>query len=654
MVKTPSSPRNPQVRRQMTHGLLVAAALGLGVGGWVVYSHRGAPPAHQQAGPDEAQIDARLELDIRRAPHDPAPRLRRIEFLLSRTRNADALDAAREAALALPEDRDVRAALADCLAATGRAREAIRLLSEEAPGETGPRLQLARYLIQDGQAERGAALARSVSDPTPGQALTAAQLLIDAREPDAAVAVLKPVQLRAPGGETRNHAAFALLVAGRYREAAELLLAAVRESPEVPTLHFYAGSALRLSGDLERLAIAEAELRQAATQAAQDGFFQYELALCLAQRRNWEGARDALETAAKLSPETPEIQRDLAHAYTKTKQPLPAALARARYLRLVDAAPAAVKVLEPLAAQDPENTELGLALSVALHAASRFSQATALVEKLRSRHPDVPDVIWSQYRLQTALKQYDQALGSLQSLEKEVGPDPVVLSERALTLQQLARHAEAEEILFKLRDLEPESAERHYNLGTALSLWSARADAEQLAEGELRRAVALRPDYAAAHYALGQLLQSRGASAEAIVHLRRAADFAPTHVDAQRLLGRAYLQVGDRARSDEAFRMYRWLDQRVEERKRLELPVRHMEDLRRSRMALARFDLRNGNPKNATIELERLVYQFPEDREAHRLLAGLYGYERRFQAQFEERQWLRTHPLPPGAAEPHS
>jgi hypothetical protein len=69
-------------------------------------------------------------------------------------------------------------------------------------------------------------------------------------------------------------------------------------------------------------------------------------------------------------------------------------------------------------------------------------------------------------------------------------------------------------------------------------------------------------------------------------------------------------------------------------------------------MALARFDLRTGDPKNATRELEMLAYQFPDDREAHRLLEGLYGYGRRFQAQFEERQWLRAHPLPAGTAGP--
>jgi predicted Zn-dependent protease len=184
----------------------------------------------------------------------------------------------------------------------------------------------------------------------------------------------------------------------------------------------------------------------------------------------------------------------------------------------------------------------------------------------------------------------------------------------------------------------------HYNLGLALSLWSARPDAKKVAEAELRRAVELRPDYAPAQYALGQLYQGEGRPAEALTYLRRALDLVPTHLDAQRLLGRAYAEAGDRARSEAAFRMHRELQRREDERQRLELPVRHMRDLRRSRMTLARYELRTGNRKDALRQLEATVHQFPDEREAHQLLAGLYGHARRFQAQFEERLWLQQHP----------
>jgi len=653
MAKPASPPRNQQTRHLLPLGISLAVALGLGLSGWGVYSQRRSPGAHRTNGPDLLQTENRLKLEIQQAPRDPAPRLRQIEYYLAQGRNADGLDAAREAAAALPDDAEVRAALADALAATGRVQDAIRLFAKIKPVENGARLQLARYFIQDGQFERGAALARSISDPASSQALTAAQLLIDARRPEDAVAVLKPVLRHAPGGETRNHYGFALLLAGRYREAADLLLAGARESPDVPTLHFYAGSALRLSGDLPRLPAAEDELRRAVSLADQDAFFQYELALCLAQQRNWEGARDAMEAAAKLSPETPEIQRDLARAYTKTKQALPAALARARYYHLVDAGAAAVKLLEPLTRKDPENIELALGYSVALNSANRFAEASALLEKLHARYPENADILWSQYRLQTALKLYDRAFGSLQLLEKGAGDDPVLLGEQAVTLQHLARYAEAEALLFKLRDKEPDNPERHYNLGLALSLWSARPDAKQVAEAELRRAIELRPNHAAAHYALGQLLLSRGAPAEAVGQLRRALDLLPTHVDAQRLLGRAYLQAGNRAASEEAFRTFRALQARADERKRLELPVRRMQEIHRSRMALARYELRTGDPKSATSELEKVVYQFPDDREAHQLLEGLYGYARRFQAQFEERQWLKAQGRPAVAPRTH-
>lgn len=639
-----STPRRSQKR---THGLIIAATLGLTLGGLALYSHRNPPSPRSQSARTTLQEENRLRQEVEAAPEDPGARLRYIEFLRSLGRNSDALDAAQDARTALPQDREVRAAYVDSLAASGRVREAIQLLTGKAT-DTGERLQLARYLIQDGQLSKATSLLHTLNAPTPIQALTGAQLLIDARDPAGAVVLLKPVFKQSPGGEVRNHYGFALLLSGRYREAAELLLASARENPQVPPLHYYAGSALRLSGNLAQLTTAEQELRQAVALASQDAFFQYELALCLAQKRDWEGARDALQSAVTLNPDVPEIQRDLARAYTKTKQEVAAAIAQARYLHLVDDAPTAVKLLEPLAQQNPQDVELGLELSVVLNAASRFTEAAAVVERLRALHPDQAQILWSRYRLQSALKQYDRALESVQLLEKQFGPDTLILQEQAETLQQLARHAEAEAILVKLRDREPENAQWHYGLGLALSLWSTRPDAKEVAEAELRRSLQLRPADAAASYALGQLLLGTGRTADAISNLRRAVDLVPTHLDAQRLLGRAYLQQGDKARSADAFRIYRFLQNRIEERRRLELPVQQLQNLHTSRMALARYDLRTGDLKRATRELEQVVYQFPEDREAHQLLEGLLGHARRFQAQFEQRMWLRAHGLAGG------
>ena len=70
--------------------------------------------------------------------------------------------------------------------------------------------------------------------------------------------------------------------------------------------------------------------------------------------------------------------------------------------------------------------------------------------------------------------------------------------------------------------------------GAGIFLASAGRDAE--AEDHLRRAVAIYPDYAQAHYNLAVVLNRRGARDEALAHLRTAVALAPENASARRLL----------------------------------------------------------------------------------------------------------------------
>lgn len=598
-------------------------------------------PPSQPTADGSTGREAEFRDAIQKAPLDRMARLRYLDFLLDQKRNLDALDVCRDAAKALPNDPAIRAALAETLAGTGRVTEAIRVLTPASPAETALRLQLAGLLVRNGEPDRAVPIIQSIGNPSRDQALSSALLLIDARRPGLAVNVLRPFIQAGVTGELLNSYGFALLQNGQYAEAVKVLRQAITESPEIPTLHYYAGSALRLAGRSADLPAAIAEMQQATDRVPTDALFQYELAQGWIRRGSWQEAQQALEQAANQGADFPEIQRDLSKTGEKTGQPIPAAIARARYLQAVDDAPAAVKVLQPLAAQHPSDTKLGLVYSVALHAAGKFPEATAVVERLRKLRPEDTDILWSQYHLQTELKQSDQALATLGALESRLGHDPALLKERAATLQRLARYQEAEELLIQLRDLQPDDPTHHYNLGHSLSLWSTRPDAKKLAETELKRAVELRPDYSEAMYALGQLALGQGKPAEAVSHLRRALDFTPAHPDALRLLGRTYLQMGDKARSEESFQLFRAVKARSDERSRLELPVQQLRDIHRSRLALSRFHLRTGDLTAATRELEIIAHYFPGDVETHRLLGPLYGHARRFQRQFEEREWLK-------------
>jgi len=628
------------MRRLTGLAICLTGVVALGLITRVVLQRRPSPAVPlKSAAPDTRE--AELRHHIQATPTEPAPRLALIDLLLNQRRHNDALDAAREAADAAPASAGIQAALADTLAATGRIPEAIRILRSMESSTPGIKLQLARHLIEHGELEAAVGVLRRLPALSHRDALTAAQLYLDARSPESAITVLQPFVGSAGHPQLVDTYGLALLLAGRYPQAVKVLVPAAERGAAEPALQLYAGSAQRLSGDLDLLPAAETHLRQAAERMPDDALVQYELALTRVQLRDTDGALTAMQQAERLTTEIPEIERDLARLLEHAKQRLPAALARARHLRMLDDAPAAVRELEPWYGREPDNVELALAFCAALHEAGHLPRATASLGKLRAAHPTNLDIVWFQYRLETALQQHDRALITANTLEKQEADASLALEAKAETLQRLARHSEAEPILLKLRDLEPQKAKRHYDLGLALSRWSSLPDAGERAEAALRQALELRPDYAEAHYALGALLQRRGAREEAVAEFRRALDFAPGYADALRALGRTYRLMGDAARADGAHELLRAVQARSDERTQTELPVRQLRDLPRSRKLLYRHYLRTGDLKRATRELEILVKTYPDDPEAHRQLVGLYAHARRFQRHLEEREWLR-------------
>lgn len=634
--RMPYSPKAAKLLRLpvfLPAGVLLAALL-MALGLAVFPRHRRTMQRLQP--PDQEELSLRQA--AKAAPEDLRPRVRLARRLLAAGRFNDALDTAREARGAFPESVPVQAVLADALAATARTGEAVRVTRSLAPIAPEYRIQLALYLVRDGNREEAADLLTHLGPLSPEVALRAGVVCLDALDPDAAVAHFRTAAAARPAPpETWAHLGTALLLAGRYREAVAPLTRALDSAPDTATLHYYLGSALRLSVDPERLPEAESHLSRAVELVPEDGLFQYELALARAQLRDWEGAVSAMERAGELAGHLPEVQRDLGRLYTRLDRPRDAVIARSRYLRLVQDAPAAVSLLTAARQKDARDLDLDLALAAAHYDAGHFAQTLALLYSLRAREPRSPAVLRDLFRAEKQLEHYDRALEALAALAAVSPDDPSVSAERAGILRNLGRGAEADALLAQIRDGDPANATAHYNLGTALAQQPARPDGVRLAEASLRRAIELRPDYAAAHYQLGALLQSSGRPSESVPYLRRALDLSPEFGDALRVLGRTYAVLGDRARSEEAFRRYRALDAREQEQKRLELPGSLGHATRVTRWRLARFLVRRSDLPAAIEQLEALVHFDPEAREAHQLLARLYGNTRRLQRQFEER-----------------
>jgi tetratricopeptide (TPR) repeat protein len=116
----------------------------------------------------------------------------------------------------------------------------------------------------------------------------------------------------------------------------------------------------------------------------------------------------------------------------------------------------------------------------------------------------------------------EQTLGTAQALQAQDGLEQVAAEyRRALALR-------------------PDYAEAHYNLGTAL--WQQRRLGE--AAVRLRHAVALKPDYADAHFNLARVLYERGNFDAAIAHCEKAVALKPGNAEVHSFMGRLLLETG--------------------------------------------------------------------------------------------------------------
>jgi tetratricopeptide (TPR) repeat protein len=122
-------------------------------------------------------------------------------------------------------------------------------------------------------------------------------------------------------------------------------------------------------------------------------------------------------------------------------------------------------------------------------------------------------------------------------------PDDAGLHDDAAVLSlELGKAANAAAHFARVAALNPQSAQAHFNLGTALTL-SGRLDD---AIDELRRALAIDPGYTNAQNNLGNALSASGRPGEAIPYFIAALATRPAYPEALYGLGLAKRQLGDR------------------------------------------------------------------------------------------------------------
>jgi tetratricopeptide (TPR) repeat protein len=191
-----------------------------------------------------------------------------------------------------------------------------------------------------------------------------------------------------------------------------------------------------------------------------------------------------------------------------------------------------------------------------------FTPASDLFQRGAARFPDSAKLQMGLGVALCARGLYDQAVSVLLRATDMVpsDPRPYLLLARTYTVA----HSQNEEVtkrLARLVQLEPNNARARYYY--ALCLWrnsgeKAGANAGEI-ESLLHNAVALDPQFADAHLALGALFTEQNKYSEAISEYRRAIAINPDLAAAHYRLAQAYTRTGDREAAQTELGLYEQL-----------------------------------------------------------------------------------------------
>ena len=288
------------------------------------------------------------------------------------------------------------------------------------------------------------------------------------------------------------------------------------------------------------------------------GLAQFNLGVVLADAGDTEGARERYERAVELNPGMADAHFNLGNLL----------------LAQGDAA-GAVEHLERAALLEPEDAQARGNLGSALLEAGRTKEAVDVFEEALDLDPqrtelrsNLGNALLTMGRTEEAAEQYRQAL-------KTNSEDPRAHYNLSRVLAGQGNEALALEHLREAVRLDPSFADAHFNLANALSrqgdLLNARRHYESavalMPEAETylnlgntlerlrlpgeatqayQRALALEPNFAPAHYALGVVAYGRGDLDEAVQRFREALRLRPDFADARHNLGVALVRSGQR------------------------------------------------------------------------------------------------------------
>lgn len=189
-----------------------------------------------------------------------------------------------------------------------------------------------------------------------------------------------------------------------------------------------------------------------------------------------------------------------------------------------------------------------LADALAHHEAGRLTEAEALYRSVLERHPEDSNA-WHLLGVLHAEKGEHQACESYIRSALALTEAPEYYRNLGISLMSQSRFGDAVEAFGGAVRLRPDYAEAHFHLGNLFRI--LRRPNESVAA--YRQAIAIRPDFAEAHSNLGAMLQEVGQLDQAIASFCNAIQHKPNHAEAHSNLGHALQAKGSLSQAAASF-----------------------------------------------------------------------------------------------------
>ncbi len=189
------------------------------------------------------------------------------------------------------------------------------------------------------------------------------------------------------------------------------------------------------------------------------------------------------------------------------------------------------------------------ALAIKEHNLGNFQVAVEIYDVIRAKFPEYAEIHINRGVTLQAMARYAEALASFDQAVALKPGNAEVFNNRGAVLQLMNRHNDALASYDKAIALKPDYANAHYNRGSALK--AMKRYAEALASFD--QAIAIKPDHAEAHNNRGVLLQEMKQYDGALASFDRTIALKPDHAVAYNNRGIIMVIKGDMPEAERLF-----------------------------------------------------------------------------------------------------